>query len=272
MEKDDFETTSETEDNENEIATESEDEEVTSNNVPLSSWWTTTQPPPSRNQASNIIDGSFYQLEGLNSKSINAKSILETFQLFFSTDIIELILTETNRKAQNEFSKIGKEWDEIDQTEFNAFLGILIFSGVTKLKRTPLFDLWQYQPGKSVSFFYSSMSRERFKEILRFIRFDNIETRETRLNRNPETQKPRNKLAAIDELLSKFNKNIQECYNPGPVACIDEQLQPFRGRCGFKVFMKSKPARYGLKYWVNCDAASRYVSSIQLYSGSKLCS
>ncbi|KAI2796661.1 hypothetical protein BLOT_015672 [Blomia tropicalis] len=147
MEKDDFETTSETEDNENEIATESEDEEVTSNNVPLSSWWTTTQPPPSRNQASNKIDGSFYQLEGLKSKSINAKSILETFQLFFSTDIIELILTETNRKAQNELSKIGKEWNEIDQTEFNAFLGILIFSGVTKLKRTPLFDLWQYQPG-----------------------------------------------------------------------------------------------------------------------------
>ena len=54
------------------------------------------------------------------------------------------------------------------------------------------------------------MSRERFKEILRFIRFDNIETKESRLNRNPETHKPRNKLAAIGELqLSKFNKTFK---------------------------------------------------------------
>ena len=44
---------------------------------------------------------------------------------------------------------------------------------------------------------------------------------------------------------------------------------PFRGRCCFVQYMPSKPAKYGLKFWVLSDVDIRYVLSIYLYTGKK---
>ncbi|CAB4058507.1 unnamed protein product [Lepeophtheirus salmonis] len=56
-------------------------------------------------------------------------------------------------------------------------------------------------------------------------------------------------------------------YNPGSDVTVDEQLVPFRGRCLFRQYMPSKPARYGVKIWVACDAKSSYAWKIQVYTG-----
>jgi hypothetical protein len=41
----------------------------------------------------------------------------------------------------------------------------------------------------------------------------------------------------------------------------------FRGKCPFRVFIKSKPRKYGLKLWVAADAKNFYACSMQVYSG-----
>lgn len=41
----------------------------------------------------------------------------------------------------------------------------------------------------------------------------------------------------------------------------------FTGRCSFKQYMPKKPARYGLKLWVACDAKTSYAWKIQPYTG-----
>ena len=33
----------------------------------------------------------------------------------------------------------------------------------------------------------------------------------------------------------------------------------FRERCPFRVYMRSKPDRYGIKIWANCENPSGYV-------------
>ena len=40
---------------------------------------------------------------------------------------------------------------------------------------------------------------------------------------------------------------------PGESVTIDEQLYPYRGQCRYRQFMPSKPAKYGLKFWLLCD-------------------
>ena len=49
--------------------------------------------------------------------------------------------------------------------------------------------------------------------------------------------------------------------------CVDEQLIGFRWRCSFRVYMKSKPDRYGIKIWANCENPLGYVWSSQMYTG-----
>lgn len=101
----------------------------------------------------------------------------------------------------------------------------------------------------------------RFKDIRRFIRFDNKETRLQRL----ETDR----LSAISELWSMFVHNTQGAMTPGQFLTIDERLAPYRGRCKFIQYMPSKPAKYGIKLWMCCDAETKYVYNVIIYCGKE---
>ena len=75
------------------------------------------------------------------------------------------------------------------------------------------------------------------------------------------------KLAPVREVWDAWTARLPLMYDPGPHVTVDEQLVPFRGRCGFRQFMPRKPARYGLKTWVACDAESSYACAMRLYTG-----
>jgi len=50
---------------------------------------------------------------------------------------------------------------------------------------------------------------------------------------------------------------------------VDETLVPFRGRCSFKQYMLSKPAKYGLKFRCLCNAKTGYCLRMRPYLGSE---
>ena len=55
-----------------------------------------------------------------------------------------------------------------------------------------------------------------------------------------------------------FQEQRPKFYVPRTDICVDEQLVPFRGRCGFRQYILSKPAKYGLKIWWACDSDTSY--------------
>ena len=83
------------------------------------------------------------------------------------------------------------------------------------------------------------MSRERFRVIWRMLRFDDKSTRVIR----QETVK----LAAISEFLSLLAQRFKTAHLPGNSVTVDEQLVRFFGHCNFRVYMPSKPDKYGIK-------------------------
>ena len=72
-----------------------------------------------------------------------------------------------------------------------------------------------------ISIFAGTMSRERFKQILNTIRFDNEETRILRQN---------DKLSLIREVSDSFIQNCRKMFVPFDNVTIDEQLMPFTGK------------------------------------------
>jgi hypothetical protein len=103
------------------------------------------------------------------------------------------------------------------------------------------------------------MSLVRFQQILRFIRFDDLETRETR--------RANDRLAPIRDVPDRFTELFRMRYVPHENVTIDEMLHPFRGRCPFKVYMPSKPAKYGLKIWILADSETSCCWNVQPYLG-----
>ena len=141
----------------------------------------------------------------------------------------------------------------------NAFIGILILFGATRGRKESIKCIWSNDGAFCRPIFKATMGRDAFQNILRFIRTDNHETRQER--------RASDKLAPIREVWEIFTNNCQNCLVPESQVCVDEQLVGFRGRCPFRVYMKSKPDRYGIKIWANCENPSGYVWNSQVYTG-----
>lgn len=105
------------------------------------------------------------------------------------------------------------------------------------------------------------MRLKRFQEVTRFIRFDNKDTRAERRNLD--------KLAAFRDIWEMFVARLSSIYNSGFDMTVDEQLVAFRGKCPFCQYMKSKPAKYGIKIrWV-CDSKNSFPLNGQVYLGKQ---
>lgn len=74
-------------------------------------------------------------------------------------------------------------------------------------------------------------------------------------------------MAAIRDLFDSFVVTCKEVYTMSPYVCVDESLVSFRGHCPFRVYMPSKPAKYGMKIWIMADCGTAYAGNLQVYLG-----
>lgn len=106
------------------------------------------------------------------------------------------------------------------------------------------------------------MSRRRFQQILKVIRFDDAAAR--RQHHSPDKFQP------IRDLFETWNASLRDAYVPGESMTVDEQLVTFRGRCPFRQYIPSKPGRYGIKIWAICDSATSYAWKMEVYTGKEV--
>lgn len=198
------------------------------------------------------------------SRSTEMLSIEKTFKCFMSLEMADIIMRHTNKKAIATYNAynirhpdaIPKSWKSLTVAELYAFFGILIMTGANHSNSESVRDLWNV---KSYPLNRTTMGVNRFCSILRFIRFDDANTRAARAQTD--------KAAPITELWLIMNANLHAHYKPSENLTIDEQLFPFRGRTRFTQYIPSKPAKYGIKVWWICDAKNAYPLHGQIYTG-----
>ena len=156
-----------------------------------------------------------------------------------------------SKKIQIKY-KSAKEKSSINSTsliEMKALLGILIQAGANHDGHLSVEEMFSPQYGASL--YRSTMSAFRFNFLLRCIRFDDINTRAER--------EKNDKFFKFRQVFESFVTNCQKHYIPGDKLTIDEQLLGFRGQCPWRMYIPSKPAKYGIKIIMICDAESYYV-------------
>ncbi|XP_068246457.1 piggyBac transposable element-derived protein 4-like isoform X1 [Palaemon carinicauda] len=122
---------------------------------------------------------------------------------------------------------------------------------------TPTWDMWNLTEGNPL--YRCTMNERRFTLLVRVIRFDDSATRQERVKVD--------RLAPIRKLFDHVVTNCRNNYTPGPHLTVDEQLVPFRGRCPFKMYIPNKPAKYGIKIVLACDADTHYMCNAIAYLG-----
>lgn len=103
------------------------------------------------------------------------------------------------------------------------------------------------------------MARDRFRELMRYLRFDIRSDRCHRLLTD--------KFALVSDIWNPFVENCLASYRPGPNLTVDEQLFPTKTRCPFTQYMPNKPDKFGIKFWMLADSSSKYKCNAMPYLG-----
>ncbi|XP_066978516.1 piggyBac transposable element-derived protein 4-like isoform X2 [Macrobrachium rosenbergii] len=191
----------------------------------------------------------------------SATSASDIFSLFLDETMLAEVCLYTNDKMnaiREQFSTTySATFREVNLMEMKAFIGILLFSGIKQDNHVGTEEMWS--PVCGCPFYRSVMSERRFSFILRCLRFDDSTTRNVR--------KQSDRFAHIRKL---WDAVIHKCivnYRPGPHVTVDEQLLAFRGHCIFRIFIPNKPAKYGIKLVMACDADTHYMCNAMPYLG-----
>lgn len=151
--------------------------------------WSSEPLPRGQTRSRNILR----QKSGPAAAS-NISTPKELFKSIMSTEMCDIILRETNRKGKKVCDSYNnklvqrfannssvtpkqKQFEPFTEQELEAFFGILIAAGVHRSNKENLEEMWKVD---ALPLIRAAMSRDRFKMMLRFIRFDSENTREER--------------------------------------------------------------------------------------------
>lgn len=211
-----------------------------------------------RTRSQNIVS----HLPGVKRAAKQAKTPLASWCAFFDDHMLNLIVSNTNKYIESKKSSYSRERDckTTDLNKINAFIGLLYMAGFHRNSRLNTLDLWATD-GSGIEIFRLTMSRKRFHFLLQCVRFDDKETRNER--------RAIDKLAPIRSIFDMFVSHCQNNYCVGEYVTTDEMLPAFRGKCPFRMYIPSKPSKYGIKIISVVDAKVFYTTNLEIYVGQQ---
>ncbi|XP_061717571.1 piggyBac transposable element-derived protein 4-like [Cydia pomonella] len=186
-------------------------------------------------------------------------TVKDVFDKLFPTHIVDFIVARTNEYgralcATNRPTTRNSRryrYKDTDRKEIQEFLGLCLLMGhINVPKKRKLFtysDPLYYHP-----IFGYIMSGRRFEQILRCLCVSELNA--------PGKEK-------IVRFIDAITKNFRDCYKPTKELSLDESLLLFRGRLSFRQYIKSKKARYGIKFY-ELTTSDGFVLNISMYAGN----
>eukprot|EP00731_Ephydatia_muelleri_P017412 Em0010g510a len=187
----------------------------------------------------------------------------EIFNHFFTDSLIDHIVIQTNKYAQEtmEPTKFLK-WKSVTTEELRAYFGFMILMGLVRMPE--LEDYWKLDPVFNYPPIASRISRNRFKEISRFLHFaDN----QSLVNRG---EPGFDRLGKVRPVIEEISKSLLHNYDVSRDVVVDEAMIPFKGRSYLKQYLPKKPVKWGIKAWCLADSHNGYVQKVDVYAGKTM--
>ena len=177
------------------------------------------------------------------------KTPLQLFELFFSQELVEHIVTESKSYAQQK----GLSVDEITAENIKVFVGILLLSGYNRLPNTRMY--WEEKPDVHNAFVSQHMRRDTFLHIMRTLHF-----RDNNLNDGTD------RFYKVRPLFDHLNRVFKGHSIPSKCFSVDESIVPYYGSHPMKQFIRGKPLRFGYKLWIMALSCG-YILHCEPYCG-----
>ncbi|XP_025422545.1 piggyBac transposable element-derived protein 4-like [Sipha flava] len=244
---------SDSENEQNEVSADDNDNDNADDNTHTYSQWGTV----------TGLNQKHFEFNDIRDIRFNFKiksSCLQYFQIFMTDELVEIMMLETNRNA-NQFVKQKRitrdtqmtKWVDTTHEEMIRFIGLLFYMGVVKLSSTA--NYWSRNVLYQNEICRKSMSRERFELLLRFWHFANNQI-------EPEGDQ----LCRIQYLITYLVTKFKTAKIPGEIIAVGETMIPFRDRLKFRQFMPQKSHKDGVKLFKVCSPDG-YTYDINIFAG-----
>ncbi|XP_018368816.1 PREDICTED: uncharacterized protein LOC108764906 [Trachymyrmex cornetzi] len=183
---------------------------------------------------------------------------LDIWSLLFPDELLEIIVKHTNEEINRRLVNLSSQpyYCETDLIEMKAFIGLLYFAGLQKDRHKNTVNMWKEN---GCTMYRAVMTRNRFIFLGSCLRFDDKTIRKDRQTTD--------RLTAIREIWDKFIENCTKYYTPSQSCTIDKQLLGFREKFFAKVYIKSRPDKYGIKILCLNDSRTFYMLNAIPYTG-----
>ena len=220
---------------------------------------------------SKSTDFNFSEQTGLRDHNLraNLKEPVDFMSLFLTDSLVDMVVTETNRFAEqarvanpnaSEHS-FQNQWTPVDRIEMKKFLGLTFLMGLNK--KPQIRDSWSTDPLFYSPVFGAVMTRNRYQSILHFLHFnDNANLPQANDQNRDRLYKPR-------PLLTYLEEKFQEIYVVDQAISIDESLVLWKGRLYFRQYLPLKRARFGIKLYALCESKTGYMFRFRVYTGKE---
>lgn len=221
--------------------------------------WSTKQPP---SFAENVVDSKCDKSFNISLERIT--SPIHAFMQFLDEEMMDKIVIFTNGEAA---ARGDTSFRPVSRCTIKAWLAIIINAGRMHANKVNIEELWSTDSVNGIVFYKAVMSKNRYKEITRHIRFDDTVNRRALHRELNGPSASSDRLLKVRWFLDKFRENFSSKYNPSKNLTVDERIVSYRGRCFFIVYIKAKPHPYGIKVWGISDAENSYFIFFEVYAG-----
>ncbi|XP_014483551.1 PREDICTED: piggyBac transposable element-derived protein 4-like isoform X2 [Dinoponera quadriceps] len=190
------------------------------------------------------------------------------FNLSFTDSLWAMMVQETNRYAKelisasipNSKSRLI-DWYPVTVLEMKAFLAVLLEMGITR--KPTIYSYWAVG-SRAIPWFSKMFSRNRFQNILRC--FHVIDNKKC----FPPSHGKYDACAKFNPILEHANQVFQMHYTPQKMLSIDESLVETLCHSSITQYLPNKKHhKWGIKFWMLCNAVSKYCISFYCYRNAK---
>ena len=200
-----------------------------------------------------LEDFPFAETEGLKLRLPEKPNCLDFVELYLTDEIMNMIVIETNRYADQYFLQNEDHldnsylslWNPVTNAEMKAFFGLVLLMGV--IYKPNIHMYWSLDIFYSTPLFSQVMARDKFFLILKFLHFNDNSTLDT-------TNENFDRLHKVRPLIDRLRERCRKVYYPGKELSVDESLVLYKGRLKFKQYIRTKRARFGIKLYEICTS------------------
>lgn len=176
---------------------------------------------------------------GLSEEAENCAEPIDFYQLFIDDELIQLVVDETNRYAEEQ----NANWSQTNIFEMKKFITLCLQMGIVRLPK--LRDYWSTDLvfGKQ-SIGSNVMPRIRFENLTKYIHFTNNFIADNS-----------NILYKISNFVDIFIQKCKLMFRPSNEVRIDESIIPFCEKIFDQSSLSDKTQRYDMKLLKLCSTS-----------------